>query len=55
MTETQFLIAAFAVLIFGLLLPLPHGARWTLFLLLIGLGVLAAVGGGVQHFTDLFD
>lgn len=54
MTTTQFLIAVFAVLMGGLLLPLPSGARAALFLALIALGVLTFVGGGMQYVLSLF-
>jgi hypothetical protein len=54
MTVTQLLIVVFAVLIGGLLLPLPSGARSALFLALIVLGVLTFVGGGMQYIIGLF-
>jgi hypothetical protein len=54
MTTTQFLIAAFAVLIAGLLLPLPSGVRSGLFLALVALGVLTFLGGGMHYITGLF-
>jgi hypothetical protein len=54
MTTTQFVIAAFALVIGGLMLPLPSGARTALFLLLIGLAVLTLIGGGMQYFASLF-
>ena len=54
MTTTQFLIAAFALVIGGLLLPLPSGVRAALFLLLIGLAVLTFLGGGMQYLSSLF-
>ena len=54
MTTTQFVIAVFALIIGGLLLPLPSGARAALFLLLIGLGVLTLIGGGMQYLVSLF-
>ncbi|MGC2414121.1 MAG: hypothetical protein WA459_15650 [Stellaceae bacterium] len=55
MTETEFLIITVAVLLLGLALPVSHGARWTLFLLLIGVLALAALGGGMQFLTSIFD
>ena len=55
MTETEFLIITIAVLLLGLALPLGHGARWTLFLLLIGVLALAALGGGMQFILSAFD
>lgn len=54
MTLSQFVIAMFALLIGGLLLPLPDGARMALFLLLVTLGVLAFLGGGMQYVVGLF-
>jgi hypothetical protein len=54
MTTTQFVIAAFALVIGGLMLPLPSGARTALFLLLIGLAVLTLLGGGMQYLASLF-
>ncbi len=54
MTVTQFMVAVFALLIGGLLLPLPSGARTALFMLLIGLGVLTLVGGSMQYLVSLF-
>ena len=55
MTTAQFVIAVFAVLIAGLMLPLSHAARSFLFLLLIGLAVMTFVGGGMQYVKSLFD
>jgi hypothetical protein len=55
MTTTQFVIAFFALLIAGLLLPLPYGARLTIFMGLIVLGVLAFIGGGMQYLISLFE
>jgi len=55
MTTTEFVIAVFALLAGGLLLPLPSGARTALFLLLIVLGVLTFVGGGMLYLTSLFN
>ena len=54
MTLTQFLLAVFALLIGGLLLPLPHGARMALFLALTALGVLTFIGGGLHYYFSLF-
>lgn len=53
MPTEELLIAAFALLIGGLLLPLPHGARMTLILALIALGVMSFVGGGIQYLMSL--
>lgn len=54
MTLSQFLIATFAVLIGGLLLPLPYGARMAIFLALISLAVLTFLGGGMHYFLRMF-
>ena len=54
MTTTQFLIAVFALLIGGLLLPLSSGARSGLFLALVALAVMTFLGGGMQYITSLF-
>ena len=54
MTEAQLVIAAFALLVGGLCLPLPSGVRSGLFLALIALGVLTFIGGGMQYVIHLF-
>jgi hypothetical protein len=54
MTLSQFLIAMFAVLIGGLLLPLPYGARMAIFLALIVLSVLTFIGGGMHWVMRMF-
>jgi hypothetical protein len=54
MTLTQFLVAMFAVLIGGLLLPLPYGARMAIFLALIVLSVLTFIGGGMHWVMRMF-
>ena len=54
MTTTQLVVAAFALLIGGLLLPLPSGVRSALFLALVALAVLTFLGGGMQYFIRLF-
>jgi hypothetical protein len=54
MTTTEFLIAVFALLSGGLLLPLSSGLRAALFLLLIALSVLTFLGGGMQYIASLF-
>lgn len=53
MTNTQIVVTAFVVLIGGLLLPLPHGARMALVLALVALAVMTLLGGGVQYVIDL--
>jgi hypothetical protein len=55
MTEVEILIVTVAVLLIGMTLPLSSGARWALFLLLIGVLVLSAVGGGMQYIFGAFD
>lgn len=55
MTTAEFVIAAFAVLIGGLLLPLGSGMRSALFLALIALVVVTIIGGGMQYVMSLFD
>ena len=54
MTTTQLVIAAFALLLGALILPLSYGVRMALFLLLIGLGVMTFLGGGMQYVASLF-
>ncbi|MGE5269680.1 MAG: hypothetical protein ACM3JG_08420 [Thiohalocapsa sp.] len=54
MTTAQFIIAAFAVLLGGLLLPLSSGLRSALFLALIALVVMTFIGGGMQYVASLF-
>jgi hypothetical protein len=54
MTLAQFLIALFAVLIGGLLLPLPYGARTALSVALIALVALTFIGGGMHYFLRMF-
>lgn len=55
MTTLQFLIAVFAVLIGGLMLPLSYAARSFLFLLIIGLAVMTFIAGGMDYVKSLFD
>ena len=54
MDATQFVIAAFALVIIGLLLPLPSGWRAALFLVLIALTVLTFLGGSMQWLASIF-
>jgi hypothetical protein len=54
MTLSQFLIAMFAVLIGGLLLPLSYGARMAIFLALVALSVLTFIGGGMHYVMRMF-
>jgi len=54
MTTAQFLIALFACLIGGLMLPLSHGLRSALFLALVALAVLTFLGGGMQQVLSVF-
>ena len=53
-TTTDFLVAAFAVLIIGLLLPLRSSVRSALFLALVALSVLTFVGAGMQYLLGFF-
>jgi len=54
MTLSQFLIALFALLIGGLLLPLPYGARMALVVALTALCALTFIGGGMHYFLRMF-
>jgi hypothetical protein len=54
MTVTQFLFALFALLIVGLMLPLPYGVRMGLFLALIALGIMTFIGGGMHYILSPF-
>jgi len=54
MTLSQLIIALFALLIGGLLLPLPYGTRMGLFLALTALAVLTFLGGGVHYLLRMF-
>ncbi len=54
MTLTQFLVALFALVIGGLMLPLSYGVRAALFLILTALSVLTFIGGGMQYVMRLF-
>lgn len=54
MDGTELLIAAAVVLAGGLCLPLSHGVRWTLILLLAGLVVVTMIFGGAQYFSNLY-
>jgi hypothetical protein len=55
MTATQFLIAVFALLIGGLVLPLSAGLRAALFLALVALSAMTFLGGGMHLIANLFD
>jgi len=54
LTKTEIVVAAFAVLLGGLILPLSHGARSALVLALIALSVFTLVGGGMDYVASLF-
>ena len=54
MTTTQLVMTAFALLIVGLMLPVPSGVRSGLFLALVALMVLTFLGGGMQYFMSMF-
>jgi hypothetical protein len=53
MDVTTLLLIVFAVLVGGLLLPLPHGARMALFLALVVVSVLTFIGGGMHYLMSL--
>lgn len=54
MAAPELLIAVFALLIIGLLLPVPSGVRSALFLALVVLGVLTFISGGVEYLIGYF-
>jgi hypothetical protein len=54
MTIIELLIAAFAILAGGLLLPLSYGMRMAIFLALAALAVLTFIGAGVGHYVGRF-
>lgn len=54
MTTAEFLAGLFALLIIGLLLPLPSGMRSALFLALVMSGVLTLVGGAMKYLLGFF-
>ena len=54
LTKTEIVVAAFVLLLGGLLLPLSHGARSALVLALIALCVFTLVGGGMDYVASLF-
>jgi hypothetical protein len=54
MTKQQLIVSAFVVLIIGLALPLGHGLRSAIFLLLVALTVMTLLGGGMQYVLSLF-
>jgi hypothetical protein len=54
MTTTQAIMAAFAILLIGLALPLPSGIRSGLFLALVALAVLTFLGSGMHYITRMF-
>jgi hypothetical protein len=53
-TTTQIVVAAFAMLIGVLALPLSSGVRLGLFTALVGLTALTAVGAGEQYLLSFF-
>ena len=55
MSTPQIVLVAFAVLILGIVLPVPSGVRSALVLALIALSVLTFIGGGMQYVIHLFD
>lgn len=54
MTIAELLIAAFAILLGGLMLPLSYGMRVAIFLALAVLAVLTFIGAGVNHYLGSF-
>jgi hypothetical protein len=54
MTLAQFLIAVFALLIVGVMLPLSYAVRMGLFLILIALAALTFIGAGMHLLTNSF-
>jgi hypothetical protein len=54
MTTIQIVMLVFAVLLGGLMLPLPSGIRSGFFLALVALAVLTFLGGGMQYITSMF-
>jgi hypothetical protein len=55
MTATEgIVVAAFAVVLIGLALPLPSGARSALVLALIALSVFTLLGGGMEYLLSFF-
>ena len=54
MTESELLIALFALLLAALLLPLPHGLRTALFLALAAVSALTFLGGGMRFLLSAF-
>ena len=54
MTLKQFIIALFAVLIVGLMMPFSYAVRMALFLALTALAVVTFLGGGMQYVLNYF-
>lgn len=54
LSKAEIVAFAFVVLFGGLLLPLSHGARSALVLVLIALSVFTLVGGGMDYVAGLF-
>ena len=55
LTTEQLVIALFAVLIVGLMMPFSYAVRMGIFLALIGLVIVTLLGGGLHFVTALFD
>ena len=53
MTAIQFVLAVYAVIIIGLMLPLPSGARTVLWMALIIVSAMTLLGGGAQYAISL--
>lgn len=54
LTKAEIVVITFALLLGGLLLPLSHGARQALVLVLIALSVFTLIGGGMDYVASLF-
>lgn len=55
MSLHQILIAAAALLLAGVLLPLGPTMRGVLFVVLLGTGIIAMIGLGLNHLGDAFN
>jgi len=49
----QILWIVFALLVGALFLPLPHGVRWGVFLVLIAFVVVTLLNGGMAYVLDI--
>ena len=55
MTIGEILIALFAVLVIGLMMPFSYAVRMGIFLALLGLVVVTILGGGMHLIASVFD